>query len=143
MKILVINGPNLNMLGVREPSVYGAMSYEKLSESIKSYAKSKNVDVTVMQSNVEGEIVTCIQQALGVYDGIVINPGAFTHYSYAILDALLSVSLPTVEVHISNIHKREEFRHKSVTVQACIGQICGFGLRGYKMAIDFLSGDDE
>lgn len=138
MKILVINGPNLNMLGVREPHFYGAMSYQQLVSAVTEHAQSKNIDVDVKQSNHEGDIVTIIQDAMGVYDGIIINPGAFTHYSYAILDALLSVDIPAVEVHISNIHKREEFRHKSVAVAACEGQICGLGVKGYLLAMDFL-----
>jgi len=138
MKLLVLNGPNLNMLGIREPDIYGRADYNRLVEIIDGYAKSKSVETVILQSNLEGEIVTLIQQARGVYDGIIINPGALTHYSYAIFDALLSVSLPAVEVHISNIHKREEFRHTSVTAPACIGQICGLGIHGYLLAVDYL-----
>ena len=138
MKLIVLNGPNLNMLGVREPDIYGRTDYKRLVEIISEYAASKGVDAVIMQSNLEGELTTLIQQARGVYDGIVINPGAFTHYSYAILDALLSAGLPAIEVHISNVYKREEFRHKSVTAPACIGQICGLGVKGYLLAIDYL-----
>lgn len=138
MKIMVINGPNLNMLGVREPEVYGGKSYADLEQYLESYAEEKGCEVVVLQSNGEGEIIDFIHHALGNYDGIIINPGAYTHYSYAILDALAAVNLPTVEVHISNIHKREEFRHKSVTAPACIGQICGLGFRGYTLAMDYL-----
>ena len=138
-KIMVINGPNLNMLGVREPGVYGNQSYSDLEAYIENYAEERDIEATVLQSNSEGEIIDFIHHALGNYDGIVINPGAYTHYSYAIHDALSSVNLPTVEVHISNIHKREEFRHKSVTAPACIGQICGLGFRGYTLAIDYLN----
>lgn len=137
MKLLVLNGPNLNMLGIREPDVYGRTDYNKLVEIISDYAESKGIEICIRQTNFEGELVTYIQQARGAYDGIVINPGAFTHYSYAVLDALLSAGVPAVEVHISNIHKREKFRHKSVTAPACIGQICGLGSKGYLLAIDF------
>lgn len=138
-KIMVINGPNLNMLGIREPGVYGTQSYSDLESYIEDYAEKKGIEATVLQSNSEGEIIDFIHHALGNYDGIIINPAAYTHYSYAIHDALSSVNIPTVEVHISNIHKREEFRHKSVTAPACIGQICGLGFRGYTLAIDYLS----
>lgn len=143
MKIMVINGPNLNMLGVREPGVYGEASYSALEEYIENYAETIGVETVVMQSNSEGDIIDYIHYALGKYDGIIINPGAYTHYSYAILDALKSVNLPTIEVHISNIHKREEFRHKSVTAEACIGQICGLGFKGYTLAMDYLVKSEE
>ena len=138
LKIMVLNGPNLNMLGIREPGVYGNRTYTDLENYIESYCEEKGVEVTVLQSNGEGELIDFIHHALGNYDGIVINPGAYTHYSYAIHDALSSVNIPAIEVHISNIHKREEFRHKSVTAPACIGQICGLGFRGYLLAIDYL-----
>lgn len=137
MKIMVINGPNLNMLGVREPGVYGESSYTELEEYIEKYADSVDVETVVMQSNSEGDIIDYIHYALGKYDAIVINPGAYTHYSYAIYDALKAVNLPTIEVHISNIHTRDEFRQKSVTAPACIGQICGLGFMGYTLAIDY------
>ncbi len=138
MKIMVINGPNLNMLGVREPGVYGEQNYSDLEAYIEKYADGLGVEAVVMQSNSEGDIIDYIHYALGTCDAIVINPGAYTHYSYAIFDALKAVNLPTVEVHISNIHKREEFRHRSVTAPACIGQICGLGFMGYTLAIDYL-----
>ncbi len=137
-KFLVINGVNLNMLGVREPDIYGTNSLDGLMSQIRAKADSLGVEVDFYQSNYEGDICTKIQQALGVYDGIIINPGAFTHYSYAIRDALGSVKLPAIEVHISNIHKREEFRHTSVTVPECIGQICGLGFKGYELALEAL-----
>ena len=137
-KIMVINGPNLNMLGIREPGVYGNKSYADLEAYIENYADGIGMEATVLQSNSEGEIIDFIHHALGNYDGIVINPGAYTHYSYAIHDALASVNLPTVEVHLSNIHKREEFRHNSVTAPACAGQICGLGFRGYTLALEYL-----
>lgn len=139
MKIMVINGPNLNMLGVREPDVYGSKGYADLEQYIEVYAEQKNCEAVVLQSNGEGELIDFIHHALGNCDGIIINPGAYTHYSYAIRDAIASVNLPTVEVHISNIHQREEFRHQSVTAPVCIGQICGLGFRGYTLAIDYLT----
>ena len=138
MKFLVINGPNLNLLGQREPGVYGRDSYEALIQRINASAASMNVEVEIFQSNHEGEIIDKIQVARGSFDGIVINPGAFTHYSYAILDALKAVDLPAVEVHISNIHQREEFRHRSVTAAGCDGQICGLGHFGYVAAMGYL-----
>lgn len=137
-KILVINGVNLNMLGIREPDIYGKNTLKGLETQIKNKADELGVDVDFYQSNYEGDICTKIQEALGVYDGIIMNPGAFTHYSYAIRDALGSVKIPTIEVHISNIHKREEFRHTSVTVAECIGQICGLGFKGYELALEAL-----
>ena len=138
MHILVLNGPNINMLGIREPEVYGQLTYQHLVDELHSFAQAEGVRITCKQSNVEGELVGMIQEAFGKYDGIVINPAAYTHYSIALLDALKSVSLPAVEVHISNIHKREEFRHKSYTAAACIGQISGFGLMSYKLGISAL-----
>ncbi len=138
-KFMVLNGPNLNMLGIREPEVYGDKTYSDLEAYIEDYAEKNGFEVTVLQSNSEGELIDFIHHALGNYDGIVINPGAYTHYCYAICDALSSVDLPAVEVHLSNIHKREEFRHKSVTAPACIGQISGLGFRGYLLAMDYLT----
>ena len=137
MKILIINGPNLNLLGKREPGIYGENSYAALCEGLRRFADENGAEVAFFQSNHEGAIVDAIQQADGVYDGIVMNPGAYTHYSVAILDALKAVSVPCVEVHISNIHQREEFRHKSVTAPACVGQICGLGLFGYQAALSY------
>lgn len=137
-KFLVINGVNLNMLGVREPAIYGGDTISDLEGSVRKKAEELGCEVDFFQSNYEGAICEEIQQALGVYDGIIINPGAFTHYSYAIRDALGSVKLPAVEVHISNIHKREEFRHHSVTVAECMGQICGMGFMGYNLALEAL-----
>ena len=137
MKLLVVNGPNLNLLGKREPGIYGENSYESLCESLKAFGAANGAEVDCFQSNHEGAIVDAIQQADGVYDGIVMNPGAYTHYSVAILDALKAVSVPCVEVHISNVHQREEFRHKSVTAPACVGQICGLGLYGYQAALSY------
>lgn len=138
-KYLVINGANLNMLGTREPGIYGKSTLKDLKNLVEKKADSLGVQVDFFQSNFEGEIIEKIHSALGLYNGIIINPGAFTHYSYAIRDALGSVKIDTVEVHISNIHKREEFRHTSVTVPECIGQICGLGFKGYELALEFLA----
>ena len=138
MKILVINGPNLNMLGIREPSVYGKETYNDLCEKINAYAVINNISVEIYQSNHEGDIVTKIQQAYGNFDGIVINPAAYTHTSVAILDALKSVSIPAVEVHISDVSKRESFRQISFVREYCAKTICGKGFDGYLEAIDFL-----
>lgn len=139
MKIMVINGPNLNMVGVREKSIYGVKDFNDICEYIKEEGEKRGVEITLFQSNVEGEIVSAIHKAYyEKYDGIIINPGAYTHYSYAILDAIKAVDIKTIEVHLSNVHAREEFRHKSVTASACIGQICGFKEYGYIMAIDAL-----
>ena len=138
MKILVINGPNLNMLGIREPSIYGRETYADLVKKIEEHAKAKNVEVKCLQSNHEGDLVDYIQSAYGVFDGIVINPGAYTHTSIAILDAAKSVGLPTVEVHISAVEKREEFRQISYIRAACIATITGHGTDGYLEAMDLL-----
>lgn len=135
MKILVINGPNINMLGIREKNIYGNNDYNSLVEKIKKEANELNCQVDFFQSNIEGEIITSIQKALGVYDGIIINPAAYTHYSIGILDALKSVNIPAIEVHISNIHQREDFRKKSVTAEGCVGQISGLGFEGYTLAL--------
>lgn len=138
-KILVLNGPNINMLGVREKDVYGTATYDDLCEMIRKKAEELQIEADIKQSNSEGQLVDWIQNCFGKADGIVINPGAYTHYSVAVLDALKSVSLPAVEVHISNIHQREEFRHRCVTTAGCTGQICGLGLQGYLLALDFLA----
>lgn len=136
MKFLVINGPNLNMLGTREPEKYGTTTLADIEKEITAHAKEKGVEVDFYQSNIEGEIVTAIQKAKGIYDGIVINPAAYTHTSVALRDAILAIELPTVEIHLSNIHTREEFRHHSYTAPVCVGQITGFGKFGYIMALD-------
>jgi len=136
MKILIINGPNINMLGIREKNIYGSESFDNMCKYLNEKAKELNIELDMVQSNIEGEIINFIQDAYGKYDGIIINPGAYTHYSIAIYDAILSVNIKTIEVHISNIHKREEFRRKSVIAPACIGQICGFGIFGYVMAME-------
>lgn len=137
MKILVMNGPNLNFLGIREPGIYGQQNYEGLCSLINKKASNMGIEVDIFQSNHEGAIIDRIQEAYSDgTDGIIINPGAFTHYSYAIRDALASVNLPKIEVHISNVHQREEFRHTSVTAPVCNGQIVGMGLYGYELAMD-------
>ena len=138
MKILVINGPNLNMLGIREPAHYGRETYADLVEKIQTYCTAKGVEVSFFQSNHEGALVDEIQKAYGVMDGIVINPGAYTHTSVAILDAVKSVSIPTVEVHISKVEEREDFRQISYVRLACVKTITGHGTDGYLEAIDFL-----
>ena len=140
-KFLVINGPNLNLLGKREPGIYGDQTYGALCRMICDYAKAHKAEADCFQSNHEGAIIDKIQEADGVYDGIIINPGAYTHYSYAIHDALKAISVPAYEVHISNINEREPFRAISVTAPACVGQICGLGFEGYLRAMDwFLEG---
>ena len=135
-KILIINGPNLNLLGDREKSKYGNDTLETVKKKCESHSKSINVEIKFEQSNVEGEIVTIIQKAKGVFDGIIINAAGYTHTSVAILDALLAVKLPVIEVHITNIYNREEFRSKSLISKAAKGIICGFGINGYIMALD-------
>lgn len=137
MKILVINGPNLNFLGIREKGIYGTKDFNFLLKLLEEKAKAENIIIETFQSNQEGEIIDRIQKAYyDQVDGIIINPGAYTHYSYAIRDALASITAPKIEVHISNIHQREEFRHISVTAPVCTGQIAGLGLKGYLLAVD-------
>ncbi len=138
MKILVINGPNINMLGIREPGIYGNDNYESLLKKIKVWADELGCETECFQSNHEGDIVDKIQQAYGKIDGIVINPAAYTHTSVAILDALKSVKIPAVEVHISDVAKREDFRQISYAGMACEEHIIGKGLDGYRMALEYL-----
>ena len=135
MRVLVINGPNLNRLGVREPGVYGSNTLTDLEKELLTFGERLNCEVTCFQSNHEGDLIDAIHEADEQYDGIVINPGAFTHYSYAIRDAIASISVPVIEVHISNVHAREEFRHTSVTAPVTAGQIIGLGFKGYELAI--------
>ena len=137
MKLLIINGPNLNMLGIREKNIYGTKTYKDLVTEIKLYCKRNNVTATVIQSNFEGEIVTAIQNAYNKYDGIIINPAAYTHTSVAILDALKAVNIKTVEVHISDVNKRESFRKKSFIKSYCSKSIIGHGTKGYLEAVDY------
>lgn len=138
MKLLILNGPNLNLLGSREPAIYGSESYDALCRQIQRHAAAIGCTVALLQSNHEGALIDAIQGAQGVYGGIVINPGAYAHYSYAIYDALRAVNVPAVEVHISDITAREPFRAVSVTAPACVKTICGHGLRGYLEAMDYL-----
>ncbi|MDF2524764.1 MAG: 3-dehydroquinate dehydratase, type [Clostridiales bacterium] len=133
--ILVINGPNLNLLGVREKDVYGVETLETIKSKLENEAQKLNVAISFLQSNHEGVIIDTIHAARGKVDVIIINPGALTHYSIAVRDAIKSVEIPTIEVHLSNIHAREEFRSKSVTAPVCVGQICGFGGAGYILAL--------
>ena len=136
-KILVLNGPNINMLGIREKNVYGTLTYQDLCKMIREKADALQIEVEIRQTNSEGKMVDWIQECYDKVDGIVINPGAYTHYSYAIRDALASITVPKVEIHISNIMEREEFRHISVTKDVCDHQIYGRGLKGYLDAVDF------
>ena len=138
MKILVLNGPNLNMLGIREPQIYGAQNFDALQKFIRDSAAELGLSVSLFQSNHEGEIVDIIQSAYGVYDGLVINPAAYTHTSIALLDAVSAVKIPTVEVHVSKVEEREDFRQISYIRRACQKTISGHGTNGYIEAIDFL-----
>jgi 3-dehydroquinate dehydratase-2 len=135
MKIVVVQGPNLNMLGVREQNIYGPMKLEQIHAQMKEFAKQNNVEIEFFQSNLEGEIVDKIQECYGDADGIIINPAAYTHTSVAIRDAISAVSLPTIEVHISNIHRREEFRKTNMIAPVCASSIVGFGAFGYHLAM--------
>ena len=135
MKIVVIQGPNLNMLGVREPQVYGLMRLEQIHAQMKDFAGQSGVEIEFYQSNLEGEIVDKIQECYGDADGVIINPAAYTHTSIAIRDAISAIGLPVIEVHISNIYRREEFRQKSMTAPACTSSIIGFGPFGYHLAM--------
>jgi len=138
MKILIINGPNLNLLGQREPGIYGSESFESYLPQLR--AKYPDIEIDYYQSNVEGELINKMQETgfFGGYDGIVLNAGAYTHTSVALLDCIRSLRCPVIEVHISNVHKREEFRHHSMISAACLGVICGFGLDSYRLAIEAL-----
>ena len=136
MKILIVNGPNLNLLGVREPGIYGTSSFEQYLPQLQ--ALYPNIDIEYYQSNVEGELINKLQEVGFTYDGIVLNAGAYTHTSVALQDCIRSLKSPVIEVHISNVHKREEFRHKSMISAACLGVICGFGLDSYRLAVEAL-----
>ncbi|MCK4632312.1 MAG: type II 3-dehydroquinate dehydratase [candidate division Zixibacteria bacterium] len=138
-RILVVNGPNLNLLGTRETDIYGPLTLEDLNERLNNLAADLELELTFFQSNSEGELIDFIQKEAPNVSGMIINPAALTHYSYAILDAIAAVKLEVIEVHISNLHQREEFRQKSVVAPVCVGQICGFGPYGYAMALSYFS----
>jgi 3-dehydroquinate dehydratase-2 len=140
MKILVINGPNLNLLGRREPDVYGAATLDEINSSLLAAAVKMDVSVQFFQSNSEGALVDAIQSGIGIFDGLIINPAAYTHTSLAIRDAITAVAIPAVEVHLSNVYRREEFRHKSLIAPVAIAQIAGFGPAGYELALQGLVG---
>ena len=134
-KILVVNGPNINLVGKRETGIYGEKSFEDINKDLVEIAAGLKFELDILQSNIEGELVDFIQSAMGKYEAVIINPGAYAHYSIAIRDALAAVKKPCVEVHISNIHAREEFRKTSVTAEVCVGLISGFGHYGYVLAL--------
>ena len=138
MNVLLVNGPNLKLLGTREPTIYGSETLEQMVKKVCDYAAAKGVQVTALQSDDEGTLVAAIGAARGVYGGIIINPAAYTHTSVALRDAISACGVPTVEVHLSNTHKRESFRHASLTASVCVGQIMGFGSTGYLLAVDAL-----
>jgi 3-dehydroquinate dehydratase-2 len=137
-KLLLLHGPNLNLLGMREPEVYGRMTLDDINQALTRLAAEKQVELRIQQSNHEGDLIDAIHVARNWADGILINPGAFTHYSYALRDAIASVDLPAVEIHLSNIHARESFRHLSVIAPVCVGQISGFGWRSYVLGFQAL-----
>ena len=137
-KILVLNGPNLNMLGTREPEIYGALTLADINERLRRRAERAGLTITFLQSNHEGVLVDAIQAARGTVDYIILNAGAFTHYSIALRDAIAAVNVPVIEVHLSNIHQREEFRHKSVIAPVVLGQIAGFGAESYMAALEII-----
>ncbi|WP_027243950.1 type II 3-dehydroquinate dehydratase [Leisingera daeponensis] len=137
--ILVLNGPNLNLLGTRQPKVYGSVTLAMVEQECKAHGATLGFDVECLQSNHEGALIDAIHAAKGVHQGIILNAGAYTHTSIALMDALISVEIPAVEVHLSNIHAREPFRHTSYIAKAALGQICGFGAKGYLLALDALA----
>lgn len=137
-RILILHGPNLNLLGSREPGIYGALTLEQINEQVQQAAVAKGISVQALQSNHEGCLIDAIHDSPGKYDGIILNAGAFTHYSYALRDAIAAVKVPVVEVHLSNVHAREPFRHHSVIAPVVIGQICGFGSQSYLLALEAL-----
>lgn len=138
MKILIVNGPNLNMLGLREPEKYGTISLAEIEKELYTYSFELGIDIEVFQSNHEGEIIDRIQKTIGHFDGIVINAGGYSHTSVAIRDAISSITVPCVEVHMTNVHSREDFRQKAILAPVCIGQICGFGKNSYFLGLKSL-----
>lgn len=142
MKILVIHGPNINLLGSREPDTYGTVTMAEINQSLEALAKTNNIELECFQSNIEGEIVSKIQAAMQAgFTGLIINPAAYTHTSVAIRDAIAASKIETIEVHLSNVYKREEFRHKSLTAPVCKGQICGFAAQSYLLALQAFIGN--
>lgn len=139
MKILLLNGPNLNLLGTREPEKYGNTTLNDIENNLKDIAQKQNIQLECYQSNHEGDLIDNIQQAKNNFDGIILNAGGYTHTSVAIRDAVAGVQIPTVEIHLTNIHAREEFRHKSLIAPVCIGQICGFGAKSYELGLNALT----
>ena len=137
-RILVLHGPNLNLLGTREPGVYGRYTLEDINQALADFVADRSVELRFQQSNHEGVLIDAVHAGRGWADGLLFNPGAFTHYSYALRDAIAAVSIPTVEVHLSNVHAREEFRHRSVIAAVCLGQISGFGWRSYQLGLQAL-----
>ncbi|MBK0328471.1 type II 3-dehydroquinate dehydratase [Rhodobacteraceae bacterium F11138] len=137
-RVLILNGPNLNLLGTRQPEVYGATTLAMIEDACRAHGETIGLNVTCLQSNHEGVMIDAIHAAKGTQDGLIINAGAYTHTSIALMDAVSSVAIPTIEVHLSNIHAREEFRHRSYLARVALGQICGFGAVGYHLALDAL-----
>lgn len=142
-RVLVLNGPNLNLLGTREPEVYGAETLDDVLDRMRRHVEGRDVELRAVQSNVEGELVDALHEARSWADGVVFNPGAFTHYSIALRDAISGTGLPVVETHLSNVHAREEFRHRSVLAAVCVGVVAGFGAASYVLALDGLLGHVE